>query len=617
MGNIDSSVFYEKTVDDNLRAFEVFNPAFEPQKVYGELFDTQVLMPATVQWSTDDPLITPELADYAKARNTKGTVFPAHQKTHTESFPTGYWYDCSKQVVLPAFFGNPNPVDLSLPPKVFDGVVNNVSVAMDLITSVAPITYAPTDFWMSQTGLSQNEGDQSDMIQIYPETKLLWLQTCVKTEHLTSLLKQRHYSEDTKYFMGLARPTYPSTTSRRFYYYMDEGFLNKLRIYLQTMRSTIKISLKPRANIIAYNPTGTGTFTLNAVALMIQTKMLTPYDRIIIEEDSKKTKKAHYYLNARPIPLTTALSITSTNNVVNAFNIAVANDGGRVVGYQVTYRLAGSNNTNNGYMSGCVHPGDAATLDLKLGTASIVNKGVPLTIEYYENQILNNCGQSFSDLRNRFPYSVILPLTSSISAAFNGCPRGFRWTIREEDLSLITNPVTLVPEVQTITKQNGGYPYTAGSWQYEDPVTKELSSEVFFGSSLALHAAAIGSWKRSQAYGWDQPGRIVFSDTFNDGNPTVTITIISYLTNGVGGTIRIVPKSIISNAVPEAPTVAITIEGQRGFTPNIALDTTVHALYLMKARCNDGILFYKTVGHPRYKDGQSSAAHVNQAISIY
>jgi hypothetical protein len=560
------------------------------------------------------PCITPEAADHNKARNQRGAHLPCSQATTTECVPGTTYIDVTPTVALDTFFTSQDPIPLELKPKKLDGVINSISIVLDVTVVGGPIGFAATPFWTTKKTIYQDRGDQTDLISMYPETELLWLKTCVKTDDLYATLRQFHFNTNPGNYLGQADLSYPG--KHRFYIQFPQSFINQINIYNQLMQVSTIFELYT-TNPIATNPSGTATFTLDRIGFKIETKILdnvlSNFDRRIVIEDFKRKPKIRYYLDDRPIPLKSAITITGTANSIDPIIIDTQNLGGRIIGYDITFRLAGATNTNNGYISKCVHVGDSATYDFMNGSESLINFGIPDTVDYLQHHILGQRCQASSDLLTRFPHSLFIPLTKSISAAFGGCPRGFQWTTNTDTFNIELVPGRYVAETQTFTKGNGAFPYTAGIWQYQDPVTMELSSVVRYNDAPAIHAAALNALKRAQQCG------ITFTveNGFVDNATTITITITAYQNNGFGGPIRIVPAGIVCNGVLEVPNISIATKGKRGFVPGMQLQTVIHALYLREILLEGGVFFSKPVGAPSYPNAEKAADLVLEARPLW
>jgi len=536
---------------------------------------------------------------------------PSHQGKVTGGHPTVTEVNLSSYIVLDQVFGTGNEQLFKLAPRQVlrgSGLIKRLGLFFDLKINTAPIQLVALWYWFKKIIITQDTGQQKDMITITPEQCETWFQTYIREDNLQAYANEMNVkiagTKETSRYLDLTDPVYPTPTTQRFTFWFDMTPLNDLHINNNKMISTLIFKWTSNSDDIISNDNINGTvgsYTCVKTGFLIESIKLTAEDQVALDSRSAMgiIKQANYMdplqINPSPNPIT----ISNNGGQAGAFNINSINDGGMIALYNIYGRVVTDQfspynsgcNVDNQMMTSQVCWGDYGTLDFLDGNTSIINDGQPQTFKFYQETWLAKRGNIRNSLLVQDPTSVILPLTNSISAAEAGAPMG-SWPQRGTD----TFTIRIFPTVQVmgehvLTKLNGANAYSGGTIAWYDPLTGDTTPYLPYNATQEQHETAIENLPRLAR----AQMVVSMSTVLNNASATVTFTFLNSQLNDLGKPLGYYGSGLICNGLIEIPTIVITELGQRGVALESTIQMSIEAWRLCIISVNGGTLHQQIV----------------------
>jgi len=478
--------------------------------------------------------------------------------------------------------------------------ITDAHLRISLSVAGGPLQFVPTPFFYSRLDIVQTSGSAVPLATFYGDTQHSWLQTCVKQSDLVSKMKLMGYNTDVNGFMNLpARPTLPNIGIKTLYYYLSSTFFNEsLAVFWASGNTNLLFNMYPNTSIIA---SGTGTYTLLSLSIILQSQNLIPRDWAMEANDAAIFPSATRYLDPQVV-------LSGTNQSINAgvkFQVDCSNINGRVSHLLVCIRPQGTDNTNGGYLRNLVSIGTDATIDyVSPAGVSLVSSNNPWYGSYLVNELMND--QAINDSYSKAPGMYIIPFGRSIPRAYQGTQNGFLYQTSNTHNRLEITPTVPVAEVYTITKPSANAA-TSGTFRFYVAGTNDFSIDngsggygnIPYNATTTQLATALASIATLAAKGVTA-NNITVSNAFTDTTATIVITISYPREDGLSGhTIQVIPDNLVINSAMSSPTSVLTTQGKSGLATAV-YNIVVYAFMYRTMVYSGGAFSYTDDGAPTY-----------------
>jgi hypothetical protein len=530
------------------------------------------------------PVATYEREAISTVRDAEGArnlILPASQGVITRGHLISQYYSVMFQLGTKILFPQPgqppvtNYVPIYFTPSLVQRIIEIVLVFYIQVTA-GSLSFVPTPFWFASIQIKQNSQASGVLTTLLPETAMLWLLTVPSEKDLPSLLPAMNFNTAPLNYFGVM-PLIPSGPIIYSYkYYFSQSFINAMaRLNNETMKVQTTFQLYPNSVIVAVNTGGTSTFTITDMGFLFKSMDLPSVDKLIENTISTQNSRGNYFMDTNPIipsQLSTFASGSPLYITLTQINRIIA-------GIAITIYWPSVTNAFNGYQFGVVDP--SGTYQILNVNDPITDKGTPISWDDVRHFMMYGCNSS-NTLYSRFAAGRnIIPFSKSLHNAFKGRWDGYYQPAKDEAMRIKLFPNTAQAEVHTVTKQNGAFAYTTGTWRYRNPLNGEESDKVNWNDSVTVHANAIINMKSIQALGvWaGNSTPQVTVGSFTTTSTTVLISILCTQSDGLGAPLQIVTdEPITCNSLPEDPTVAVTTPGLRGLQVGVNYTYVIQAL---------------------------------------